>query len=169
MIFFSVARESDILVENSIYNYQYNFEKADWKNLIKDISTEQNNEEFSWSLRELSAEALESEAEKLQKLVVKLVKKHIFRKKLSEKFKLWWSDELKILRKKMTKYRRKWRKYLDIQTEQKYYEARANYYFEVKKAKSNCWNNFLENASEKEIFKAFQYTKQNKIEKLSIL
>src|SRR5947207_7374146 len=69
----------------------------------------------------------------------------------------------------MTKYRRKWRKYLDIQTEQKYHEARANYYFEVKKAKSNCWNNFLENTSEKEIFKAFQYTKQNKVEKLSIL
>src|SRR5204863_3404023 len=69
----------------------------------------------------------------------------------------------------MTKYRRKWRKYLNIQTEQKYHEARANYYFEVKKAKSNCWNNFLENASGKEIFKAFQYTKQNKIEKLPIL
>jgi len=69
----------------------------------------------------------------------------------------------------MTKYRRKWRKYLDIQTEQKYHKARANYYFEIKKAKSNCWNNFLENASKKEIFKAFQYTKQNKIEKLSIL
>jgi len=65
MIFFSVVRESDVLVENSIYNYQYNFEKADWKNLIEDISTEQNNEEFSWSLKELSAETLESEAEKL--------------------------------------------------------------------------------------------------------
>jgi len=41
MIFFSVARESDVLVENPIYSCQYNFEKADWKNLIKDISTEQ--------------------------------------------------------------------------------------------------------------------------------
>jgi hypothetical protein len=69
----------------------------------------------------------------------------------------------------MTKYRRKWRKYSDIQTEQEYHKVRANYYYEVKKAKSNCWNNFLENASGKEIFKAFQYTKQNKIEKLSIL
>ena len=155
MIFFSVVRESDVLVENLIYSYQYNFEKADWKNLIKDISTEQNSEEFSWSLKELSAESLESEAEKLQKLVINLVKKHIFRKKLSEKSKSWWSDELKILRKEMTKYRKKWRKYLDIQAEQKYHKARANYYFKVKKAKSNCWNNFLENASEKEIFKAF--------------
>src|SRR6266487_6143771 len=69
----------------------------------------------------------------------------------------------------MTKYRRKWRKYSDIQTEREYHEARANYYYEVKKAKSNCWNNFLENASEKEIFKAFQYIKQNKVKKLLIL
>src|SRR5204863_1088251 len=69
----------------------------------------------------------------------------------------------------MTKYRRKWKKYSDNQAEKKYHEARANYYYKVKKAKSNCWNNFLENASEKEIFKAFQYTKQNKVEKLSIL
>src|SRR6266513_3740294 len=69
----------------------------------------------------------------------------------------------------MTKYRRKWKKNSDIQTEREYHEARANYYYKIKKAKSNCWNNFLENASGKEIFKAFQYTKQNKIEKLPIL
>ncbi len=69
----------------------------------------------------------------------------------------------------MTKYRRKWKRYSDVQAEQEYHEARANYYYEVKKAKSNCWNNFLENASGKEIFKTFQYTKQNKIEKLPIL
>ena len=87
------------------------------------------------------------------------MKKHILRKKLSEKFKFWWSDELKILRKEMTKYRRKWKKDSDIQTEREYHEARTNYYYEIKKAKSNCWNNFLENVSEKEIFKAFQYTK----------
>lgn len=55
-----------------------------------------------------------------------------------------------------------------MQAQQEYHEARANYYYEVRKAKSNCWNNFLENASDKDIFKAFQYTKQNKIEKLSI-
>src|SRR5436190_15252382 len=29
MIFFSISRESDILVENPLYAYQYNFEKAD--------------------------------------------------------------------------------------------------------------------------------------------
>ena len=169
MIFFSIARESDILVENPVYICQYNFEKANWKSLIEDILAEQDDREFSWSLTELSAESLELEAEKLQKLIIKLVEKHIPRKRISERSKPWWSDELKISRKEMTKYRRKWKRYSDIQSEQEYQEARANYYYEVKKAKSNCWNNFLENASGKDIFKAFQYTKQNKVEKLPIL
>src|SRR5438034_3486114 len=57
----------------------------------------------------------------------------------------------------------------NIQAKQEYHKARTNYYFEIKKAKLKCWNSFLENASGKEIFKAFQYTKQNKVEKLPIL
>ena len=69
----------------------------------------------------------------------------------------------------MTKYRRKWKKYSNIQAQQEYQEARATYYYKIKKVKLNCWNNFLENASGKEIFKAFQYTKQNKVEKLPII
>ena len=32
-----------------------------------------------------------------------------------------------------------------------------------------CWNNFLENAKDKDIFKVFQYTKQKRVEKLPIL
>ena len=65
MIFFSIARESNVLVKNPIYTCQYNFEKADWKSLIEDILIEQNNKEFCWSLIELSTESLEAEAEKL--------------------------------------------------------------------------------------------------------
>ena len=36
-------------------------------------------------------------------------------------------------------------------------------------AKSNCWNQFLEKAEGKEIFKAFAYTKQKRIERLLII
>src|SRR6266511_6301280 len=36
-------------------------------------------------------------------------------------------------------------------------------------AKSNCWNQFLEKAEGKEIFKAFVYTKQKRIERLLII
>ena len=87
MIFFSLARESDALVENLLYVCQYDYEKADWKNLNQDILAEQNNEEFRWTLTELSAESLEAEAEKLEKLITKLVEKHIPKKRLSERFK----------------------------------------------------------------------------------
>ena len=48
------------------------------------------------------------------------MKKHISKKKLSEKAKSWWSKELKELRKEMTKYRRKWKKYSNIQAQQEY-------------------------------------------------
>ncbi len=46
IIFFSIARESDMLVENPAYVCQYNFEKTDWKSLIENILAEQDNEEF---------------------------------------------------------------------------------------------------------------------------
>ena len=37
MIFFSISREFDMLVENPLYTYQYNFEKADWKKINEEI------------------------------------------------------------------------------------------------------------------------------------
>ena len=65
----------------------------------------------------MSAKSLEIEAEKLQNLIIKLVEKHIPKKKLLEKAKLWWSKELKELRKEITKYKKKWKKYFNIQAQ----------------------------------------------------
>src|SRR5436189_4032752 len=69
----------------------------------------------------------------------------------------------------MAKYRRKWKRNADSTAEDKYIDIKRQYYYEIKSAKSKYWNNFLENAKDKDIFKAFQYTKQNRIEKLPIL
>jgi len=65
MIFFSISRESNMLVENPLYAYQYNFEKADWKKINEEILSKQHNKEFQWSLAEITEEGLELEAEKL--------------------------------------------------------------------------------------------------------
>ena len=54
-----------MLVENPLYAYQYNFEKADWKKINEELLVEQNNEEFQWSLTRMIKESLELEAEKL--------------------------------------------------------------------------------------------------------
>ena len=37
MIFFSISREFDMLVENPLYAYQYNFKKANWKKINEEI------------------------------------------------------------------------------------------------------------------------------------
>ena len=88
MLFFSITREVDMVVNNPIYTCQYDFEKANWKSLNEDILIEQNNKEFKWNLTKLSVESLEIKAEKLQNLIIKFMKKHILKKKLLKKAKL---------------------------------------------------------------------------------
>ena len=58
-------------------------------------------------MTETTEEALELEAEKLQKLILDIVEKHISKKKFYERSKPWWSKKLTELRKEMAKYRRK--------------------------------------------------------------
>ena len=59
----------------------------------------------------------------------------------------------------MAKYRRKWKRNADSTTKNKYIDIKRQYYYKIKSAKLKCWNNFLKNAKDKDIFKAFQYTK----------
>ena len=65
MIFFSISKKSDLLVENPLYAYQYNFEKADWKKINEEILSKQDNKKFQWSLTKITEKALELKAEKL--------------------------------------------------------------------------------------------------------
>ena len=169
MIFFSISRKDDILIENPLYAYQYNFKKVDWKKINEEILFKQDNKEFQWSLVEITEEGLELEAEKLQKLILNVIEKHIPKKKFYEKSKPWWSGKLTELRKEMAKYRRKWKRNADPIAENRYIDIRRQYYYKIKSAKSKCWNSFLKNAKDKDIFKAFQYTKQKRVEKLPIL
>ena len=69
----------------------------------------------------------------------------------------------------MAKYRRKWKRNANSTTENRYINVKRQYYYEIKSIKLKYWNNFLENIKDKDIFKAFQYTKQNRVEKLRIL
>ena len=63
--------------------------------------------------------------------------------------------KLTKLKKEMAKYRRKWKRNADSTAENRYIDIRRQYYYEIKSAKSKCWNSFLENAKNKDIFKAF--------------
>lgn len=169
IILFSINIDNGNLVENSVHNGQYNFEKADWKMFSEELLLWSNKEEFLSKINDsqISETLLENEAEKLRDIILKAANKAIPRKRFSERSKPWWKKELKILRKELANAKRK---YKSNQINQQAFQAiRSEYFWKIKQAKSECWNNFLENAVEKEIFKAFNYTKFNRIEKLPII
>src|SRR5215471_12221624 len=73
------------------------------------------------------------------------------------------------MRKNYSHIRRIWKRNHTKNTHLLYLEARNQYFQEIKLAKQNHWNDFLENADSEQIFKAYKYCKQSKIEKTSIL
>jgi len=48
-------------------------------------------------------------------------------------------------------------------------DARNVYFHEIKLAKQTSWNDFLENADSQQIYQAYRYCKQRKIEKIPII
>ena len=75
-------------------------------------------------MTKITKKALELETEKLQKLILDVVEKHISKKKFYEKSKPWWLEKLTELRKEMAKYRRKWKRNADSTAEDKYIDIR---------------------------------------------
>src|SRR6266480_7690650 len=172
-ILFSINIDSGNLVENPIYNNQYNFEKADWKIFAEELILQSNKEEFisniSNNISQISREMLETEAEKLRDIIIIAANKTISKKRIHEKSKSWWNKELKLLRKELANAKRQYKKNQNQTTQQAFQALKSDYFYKIKQAKATCWNNFLENTVGKDIFKAFNYTKFNRIEKLSII
>src|SRR5436190_2232547 len=170
-ILFSINIDSDNLIENPVYNNQYNFEKADWKIFAEELILQSNKEEFvsNINISQISREMLETEAEKLRNIIIIAANKAISKKRIHEKSKPWWNKELKLLRKELANAKRQYKKNQNQTTQQAFQALKSDYFYKIKQAKATCWNDFLENAVGKDIFKAFNYTKFNRIEKLSII
>ena len=90
-ILFSINIDSDNLVENSIYNNQYNFEKADWKIFAEKLILQSNKEEFASQINilQISREMLETEAEKLRDIIIIAANKAISKKRIHKRSKSW--------------------------------------------------------------------------------
>src|SRR5947207_4573858 len=170
-ILFSINIDSGNLVENPVYNNQYNFEKADWKIFAEELILQSNKEEFASNINisQISREMLETEAKKLRDIIIIAANKAIPKKRIHEKSKPWWNEELKLLRKELANAKRQYKKNQNQTTQQAFQALKSDYFHKIKQAKATCWNDFLENAVGKDIFKAFNYTKLNRIEKISII
>ena len=88
IIQFTIHIDDGNLVENPLYNNQYNFDKADWKQFEIDLITHANTDEFQTQLDNsiISLDILEKEAEKLRDIILKAAE-NIPKKRISEYFK----------------------------------------------------------------------------------
>jgi len=91
IILFLININNNNLVENSVYNSQYNFEKADWKMFAKKLLLQSNKENFLSKIDnlEISKKLLETKVEKLKDIILIIANKAILKKKISEKSKSW--------------------------------------------------------------------------------
>lgn len=98
----------------------------------------------------------------LTNILIQAAEVSISRKHTGAKSKPWWTEKLKMLRKEMM---RAFRVYLKDNSNQgkwkDYKNARNKYFQEIKIAKKNHWNTFLEQEDPSSIFKALRYTRGN--------
>ena len=172
---FTIELDEQNLLENPVYANQYNFKNVDWELLRHEVQQLSNQSQYQWSAITLLAADLDREAVKLQDLVLAALDKHVPKKRFSEHSKPWWTEELTQKRKQMAKAKRIWQKtQVNLMEDENssylhYKKIRNDYFSAIKQAKSECWNQFLEGAEGRDIFKAFQYTKSRKVERLPIL
>jgi hypothetical protein len=68
----------------------------------------------------------------------------------------------------MSQKRRYWKRNQNTNAYLQFSQAKNHYFQEIKTAKQKCWNDFLENADSEQVYKAYKYCKQKKLEKTPI-
>ena len=110
---------------------------------------------------------MEDIACRLKDLIIKAANDNIPRRKPCSRSKVWWNENLTLLRKEMARENRVYKRHNQSQHQwEKFITCRAEYFQAIKKAKQNSWSKFLSEADGKDIFQAYKYTKPRLIEKI---
>ena len=180
-ILFSVLGTKAKLVENPIQLPSFNTKLANWdlfasslKSIVSESRALNNLESDLPDIRE-QINILEDRNSNLTaqldirllvnslQLFTRAAKISIPTSKPGAKPKPWWNPELLQLRKDMLK---KQRENIRLGLIQPYLIARNTYFYAIKKAKRDHWNQFLEKEDSQSIFKAMSYTKDRRVEKI---
>jgi hypothetical protein len=167
----SIATELTEYFVNPIEVDKYNLKKADWAKfkkillegypIIKDEILKQDLD---------TGIGLDKAAKVLEEYIQGAADMAIPKRNICYRSKPWWNDDIDLARKKLSQLKRAWKKERrDPLVYKAYLVARNSYFAKIKQAKQGLWDSFLENAKEKEIFKAFQYTKGNRVERIPII
>lgn len=166
-----------------IEKQRYNTSKADWDAFTESFTEAPSMQSLFHDLQHfpqptpalskslLTGQELELEqmlddlGSKLTEAITEAAAKSIPRIKPGLRSKPWWNDDLKQLRQDMNRKQRQFAKEskrcspedcLPWKTE--YLNARNTYFTEIKSAKRDHWNTFLEKEDPRSIFKAMAYT-----------
>ena len=168
VIRFSILTDNSEVFNNPILRDAFNLKKADWEKF--------NNLIIKGSLLKESCfvqlntiQELENASNHLQNIILKAADESIPKNRDSAFSKPWWNEDINRKRQILSQKRRIWKKNQNLETHEAYKNARNIYFCIIKEAKQGLWNSFLESAQGKDIFKAFNYTKYRKVEKLPII
>ena len=153
-IFFEFSSQSEqdsFAPPLSVQQQRWDTKKADWdafsSSLIRSFSS------MAICGDKPSILVLENAANWLTEAIQQAANTSIPLVKTGAKAKPWWTPELKALRKRVTRAYRK--------HDSRIKPLRNEYLSAIKRAKSQHWNNFLEDEAPENIYKAFRYTKNS--------
>lgn len=175
-ILFTVTGQDSYFTSTQPEKLRFQTHKADWEKFEK-LSTTMfrnselfNSEKFKrlplLTVKNLISNQtnlktdLDKIGQEMTDVLLKAAEESIPRLKHGATQKPWWTEDLKVLRKTMMRAQRHLKADSnDPLKKERYLKARNKYFQEIKIAKKDHWNKFLENEDPSTIFKALAYTK----------
>jgi hypothetical protein len=157
---FTLVYDTDNLIPSPMSN-KYNWEKADWESFRNTLYTTmaKSTLTFNTLLQSATTDDLDNAALLLRDSIHQSLSLHVPLSKPCSRSKRWWTEELATMRQAMAKQHRKW-KSTQLDTEHADYKRYRNKYFRaIRESRTNCWKNFLNSATNQDIFSAVKYIK----------
>jgi hypothetical protein len=184
LLSFSMFTGASELFSNPLFNPPFNLSKADWPLFQKSLSPKIASLEPLLSAlqedpltqhfpffqenpqKQPFLNSVDSLTTYLTQAIQEAAEAAIPFSRACERSKPWWTPELLEKRKILGKKHKQRKKNPTKQSETAYQTARNSYFSAIRTAKSSHWNTFLEHAKGKEIFTAFNYTKERSLKKI---
>jgi len=183
-LLFTILGTRRDLVNNPSQSGRFNTKLANWELFLTTLQLNTQNSLVlnSWEFNNLApskddqlkvlksnesevSRLLDQVAQELTDLIAESARLSIPRTKIGAKPKPWWNPELKDLRKDMMRQQRVAKSDWDPEAKRSYLRAKNTYFVEIKRAKREHWNQFLEKEDPASIYKALAYTKDRLVEK----
>ena len=162
---------------NPLQDHPFAIQKADWASFTEQLQERSNDRQILQQLQALHKQAQSAKLKSLYlpsslqaaldriavcitETIQESAREAIPVAKPCHRSKPWWTKELAQLRKDASKAKRTHEKHPNTRHSRQAKHKRNFYLHAIKAAKTSHWNDFLQQAKGKEIFKALSYTKE---------